>query len=189
MERVAVDFHDLAAAERLMVDCIPHSEGDTRGLLLARLRVDVDTRTASARPRMPASACAVAVAATRASRCARAPEHATAARFRTASRDTATASAFLPASAGKARRAQPRGLAQLGRNLVDEARYRVRRRLAENLALLRAREVEHLSRTGDRNVGEPALLLNARSIVHAVHMREKRFLHTRREHAVELEAL
>ena len=72
---------------------------------------------------------------------------------------------------------------------MDEARYRVRRRLAENLTLLRAREIEHLSRTGDRNVGKPALLLDSRSIVHAVHMRKKRFLHTRREHAVELETL
>ena len=72
---------------------------------------------------------------------------------------------------------------------MDEPRYRVRRRLTENLALLRAREIENLARTRDGNIGEPALLLDARSIVHAVHMREKRLLHARREHAVELEAL
>ena len=59
MERVAVDFHNLAAAERLMVDCIPHSEGDTRGLLLPRLRVDVavcplrPARSRSPRPALP----------------------------------------------------------------------------------------------------------------------------------------
>ena len=41
MERVAVDFHDLAAAERLVVDCVADGEGDARGLLLPRLRVDI----------------------------------------------------------------------------------------------------------------------------------------------------
>ena len=61
--------------------------------------------------------------------------------------------------------------------------------MAENLARVGAREVQHLAGTRDCHVSQAALLFDASGVAHAVHVREQRFFHARHEHAIELQAL
>src|ERR1700681_169440 len=76
-------------------------------------------------------------------------------------------------------RGQP--LDQPGREFVEKARHDVVPKLAVEHATLRMGEIEAPPRAGDRDIREPALLLDAVVFGQAVLVREKAFFEPRNE--------
>src|SRR5438105_2754644 len=88
-----------------------------------------------------------------------------------------------------AREARRQPLHKALRDFLEKARWDVVARLPMQHARLRVREIQALACPSDRDVGKPALLLEAVALHHALLVREKALFQAGHEDDVELEAL